>query len=63
MKVKFLYDRPPYSRGQVVDHPHPGVADVLVRRGICEAVLPEPEPETEPEPKQVQQNRYHRKRG
>lgn len=35
MRIEFVRLHRNYRPGQVVDHPHPGVADTLVRRGIA----------------------------
>lgn len=36
MWIRFLKDHGVYRPGQLVKHPHPGVAETLVRRGIAE---------------------------
>ncbi len=35
MQIEFLRTHGGYQQGQVVDHPHEGVADTLIRRGIA----------------------------
>lgn len=47
MRIEFLKDHGVYRAGAVVDHPHPGVADVLVRRGIARPA-PAGKPATRP---------------
>jgi hypothetical protein len=51
MKVEFVKEHGVYRPGQVVDHPHDGVADTLVRRGIARLpriVVPSSMPEIVP---------------
>lgn len=45
MRIEFVRQYGVHLPGQVVDHPHDGVADVLVRRGIARSL---PVPAVEP---------------
>jgi hypothetical protein len=62
MRIQFIKDHGIYRAGAVVDYPHDGAADVLVRRGLAatvsepRSVAPKPstvaiQPKTQPKPK------------
>ncbi len=56
MFIEMLKEHGPHRIGQLVDHPHPGVADALVRRGIARPAVrtaAPPPPADPPKPKKV----------